>query len=43
MSLLIETLDNMGFGGLWRSCSLGSMDDINRDCLELTEKLIEVG
>ncbi|KAL6412878.1 neurofibromin 1, partial [Ilyonectria robusta] len=41
MSLLIETLDNMGFGGLWRSCSLGSMDDINRDCLELTEKLIE--
>ncbi|KAH6971880.1 hypothetical protein BKA56DRAFT_677938 [Ilyonectria sp. MPI-CAGE-AT-0026] len=42
MSLLIETLDNMGFGGLWRSCSLGSMDDINRDCLELTEKLIEL-
>ncbi|KAH7134832.1 hypothetical protein B0J13DRAFT_597650 [Dactylonectria estremocensis] len=42
VTLLTETLENMGFGGLWRSCSLGSMDDINRDCLELTEKLIEL-
>ncbi|KAF7549990.1 hypothetical protein G7Z17_g6012 [Cylindrodendrum hubeiense] len=42
MTSLTETLDDMGFGGLWRSCSLGSMDDINRDCLELTEKLIEL-
>lgn len=39
---LTETLEKMGFGGLWRSCSLGSMEDINRQCLELTEKLIEV-
>ena len=42
MTSLTETLADMGFGGLWRSCSIGSMEDINRDCLDLTEKLIEV-
>ncbi|CAM1509244.1 Fc.00g029830.m01.CDS01 [Cosmosporella sp. VM-42] len=42
MTSLTETLEDMGFGGLWRSCSLGSMEDINRECLELTEKLIEL-
>ncbi|KAI8668992.1 Ras-GAP domain-containing protein [Fusarium keratoplasticum] len=42
MSVLTETLDKMGFGGLWRSCSLGSMEEINRDYLDLTEKLIEL-
>lgn len=42
MTVLTEILADMGFGGLWRSCSIGSMEDINRDCLDLTEKLIEV-
>ncbi|KAF4457831.1 hypothetical protein F53441_306, partial [Fusarium austroafricanum] len=41
MSALTEVLDSMGFGGLWRSCSFGSMEDVNRDYLELTERLIE--
>jgi hypothetical protein len=42
MSTLTEVLDSMGFAGLWRSCSFGSMEDVNRDYLELTERLIEV-
>lgn len=39
---LAEQLEEKGFGGLWRSCSMGSMEDVHRDCLDLTEKLIEV-
>lgn len=41
-STVTEALDEMGFGGLWRSCSVGSMEDIQRECFDLTEKLIEV-
>ncbi|KAK4190313.1 neurofibromin [Podospora australis] len=42
---LNETLDDMGFGGLWRSCSfnLSSQEmQTDRTCFVLTEKLIEV-
>ena len=37
-----KVLEEKGFSGLWRSCSMGSMEDLHRDCFELTEKLIEV-
>jgi neurofibromin 1 len=39
---MTKILEKNGFGGLWRSCSMGAMDDIHRDCFDLTEKLIEV-
>jgi neurofibromin 1 len=42
MHPLTDVLEDMGFGGLWRSCSLGSMEDFSRDCFDLTEKLIEL-
>ena len=41
-SAMDEILEEKGFGGLWRSCSVGSMDDIQHDCFQLTERLIEV-
>lgn len=41
-SSTVEILEEKGFGGLWRSCSMGSMEDVHRDCFDLTEKLIEV-
>jgi len=37
-----RVLEEKGFSGLWRSCSMGSMEDLHRDCFELTEKLIEL-
>lgn len=37
-----DVLEGKGFGGLWQSCSMGSMEDYQRDCFELTEKLIEL-
>jgi neurofibromin 1 len=42
MHPLTDILDDMGFSGLWRSCSLGSMEDFSRECFDSTEKLIEV-
>ena len=42
MDSMAATLENMGFSGLWRSCSMGSVDDIQRESLEPTERLIEV-
>ncbi|KAK3950236.1 hypothetical protein QBC32DRAFT_376735 [Pseudoneurospora amorphoporcata] len=40
---LNETLDGMGFGGLWRSCSFNlSHQEQDRQCFGLTEKLIEL-
>ena len=42
LSDLQGTLAESGLGGLWRSCSLKSIDDINRDCFEFTKKVIEV-
>ncbi len=38
-------LQEKGFSGLWRSCSMGTMvtmEDVQRDCLDLTGKLVEV-
>lgn len=42
MASLMETLADIGFGGLWRSCSLGAMEETNFKYLKLTERLIEV-
>ncbi|KAH8888166.1 hypothetical protein GQ53DRAFT_871677 [Thozetella sp. PMI_491] len=41
-SMLNEILEDMGFGGLWRSCSFNSSQDQDKQCFGLTEKLIEV-
>lgn len=40
--LLNELLEDMGFAGLWRSCSLNLSHDQDKQCFALTEKLIEV-
>ena len=37
-----EVLEDKGFEGLWRSCSINSMEDAEEDCFGLTDKLIEV-
>nr|CAD21515.1 related to NEUROFIBROMIN [Neurospora crassa] len=42
-AMLNEILDEMGFGGLWRSCSFNlSHQEQDRQCFGLTEKLIEL-
>ena len=41
--VLNEILEDMGFGGLWRSCSFNNAQDQDKRCFGLTEKLIEVG
>ncbi|KAK5988736.1 Pentafunctional AROM polypeptide [Cladobotryum mycophilum] len=38
---LTEALNSMGFSGLWRSSYHGLMEDVKRECFDLTEKLIE--
>jgi hypothetical protein len=40
--MLNEILEDMGFGGLWRSCSLNFAQEQDKQCFILTEKLIEV-
>jgi neurofibromin 1 len=44
--MLNELLEDMGFAGLWRSCSFnlagGHEQQTDRACFGLTEKLIEV-
>lgn len=40
--LLTETLEDTGFSGLWRACSLGLSDDLHYNSFTLTEKVIEV-
>jgi neurofibromin 1 len=40
--LLTEILEDMGFGGLWRSCSFNGSQEPDKQCFTLTEKLIEV-
>jgi hypothetical protein len=40
--VLNEILEDMGFGGLWRSCSFSQTLEPERQCFALTEKLIEV-
>jgi len=39
---LSETLEDMGFGGLWRSCSFNVSLEQDKQCFGLTGKLIEV-
>jgi neurofibromin 1 len=39
--MLNEILEDMGFGGLWRSCSLNMSQEQDKQCFVLTEKLIE--
>jgi neurofibromin 1 len=41
-NILNELLEDMGFGGLWRSCSFNLSQDQDKQCFGLTEKLIEV-
>lgn len=41
-AVLNEILEDMGFSGLWRSCSFNFSQDQDRKCFILTEKLIEV-
>ncbi|KAK0635111.1 hypothetical protein B0T17DRAFT_515391 [Bombardia bombarda] len=40
--MLNETLDDMSFGGLWRSCSFNLSQEQDKQCFGLTEKLIEL-
>lgn len=40
--VLNEILEDMGFGGLWRSCSFSQTQEPDKQCFALTEKLIEV-
>lgn len=40
--ILNDILEDMGFGGLWRSCSLNPAHDQDKQCFGLTEKLIEL-
>lgn len=40
--VLNEILEDMGFSGIWRSCSLNLSHDQDKHCFALTEKLIEV-
>jgi neurofibromin 1 len=40
--VLNEILEDMGFGGLWRSCSFNNAQEQDKRCFGLTEKLIEV-
>ncbi|KAI8235924.1 5'-3' exoribonuclease 2 [Colletotrichum sp. SAR 10_99] len=41
-AVLNEILEDMGFSGLWRSCSFNFSQDQDRKCFILTEKLIEL-
>ncbi|KAK8107613.1 neurofibromin 1 [Apiospora kogelbergensis] len=40
--VLNEILEEVGFGGLWRSCSFSQGQEPDKQCFALTEKLIEV-
>ncbi|KAI1852569.1 hypothetical protein JX265_003051 [Neoarthrinium moseri] len=40
--ILNEILEDMGFGGLWRSCSFSQTQEPEKQCFGLTEKLIEL-
>lgn len=40
--VLNEILEDMGFSGIWRSCSLNLSHDQDKHCFALTEKLIEL-
>lgn len=40
--VLLEELEDMGFGGLWRFCSLNPTQEPDKQCFAWTEKLIDV-
>lgn len=40
--VLNEILEEMGFGGLWRFCSLNPTSEPDKQCFAWTEKLIDV-
>lgn len=40
--MLNEILEEMGFGGLWRFCSLNPTSEPDKQCFAWTEKLIDV-
>lgn len=39
---LHDILEDMGFGGLWRFCSLNPTQEPDKQCFAQTEKLIDV-
>lgn len=41
-SVLNNILDNLGFGGLWRFCSLTPQQEPDKQCFTQTEKLIDL-
>lgn len=41
-SALNDILEDVGFGGLWRFCSLNSTQEPDKQCFAQTEKLIDV-
>jgi neurofibromin 1 len=40
--LLEEVLDDIGFSGLWRSSTFHAPNDQDKQCIALTDRLIEV-
>lgn len=40
--MLEDVLDGIGFGGLWRSSTFHSVNEHDRQCTALTDRLIEV-
>ena len=40
--LLEKVLEGIGFGGLWRSATFHSQNEHERECTDLTDRLIEV-
>jgi neurofibromin 1 len=40
--MLEDVLDGIGFGGLWRSSSFHTINEHERQCTALTDRLIEV-
>ncbi len=40
--MLKASLEDMGFGGLWRSCTFSNAHEQDVHCFSLTERLIEV-
>lgn len=41
-AVLNEILEDMGFGGLWRFCSLNPTQEPDKQCFAWTENLIDV-
>lgn len=41
-TVLNEVLEDLGFGGLWRFCSLNPTQEPDKQCFAWTENLIDV-